>query len=177
MDDEQQPGSESRTGEQDAAGSHQDQSVEPTTAFAQLGKIVLGEQSLTAVLERVAELAKAAIPDVRDASVTLMTDSQDPETVVFTGSLAHQLDERQYEAGFGPCMDAAVAGATIRVSNTDPGTPYPEFSRVSLRAGVSHSLSVGLPMPQRTLGALNLYAAGERPFDDHQAVELAETFA
>jgi hypothetical protein len=88
--------------------------------------MVLGEQSMTAVLERVAELAKAFIPNVRDASVTLLKDSQDPETVVFTGSLAHQLDERQYEAGFGPCMDAAVAGTTIRVSNTDPGTPYPE---------------------------------------------------
>ena len=50
---------------------------------------------------------------------------------MFTGSLTHQLDERQYEAGFGPCMDAAVAGTTIRVSNTDPGTPYPEFSRSS----------------------------------------------
>src|SRR3954470_12278023 len=84
-----------------------DQLVEPQKAFEELSKLVLGEQSLTAVLQRVAELAKTTIPDVHEVSVTLMKDSQDAETVVFTGSLADQLDERQYEAGFGPCMDAA----------------------------------------------------------------------
>ena len=153
-----------------------DQRVEPSTAFDELSKLVLGEQSLTAVLQRVAELAKGVIPDTREVSVTLMRDNQDAETMVFTGSLASDLDERQYEAGFGPCMDAAVAGTTIAVANADPATPYPEFSRISLRAGVSHSLSVGLPIPQRVVGALNLYAVGDRAFDE-QSVELAETFA
>ena len=43
-------------------------------------------------------------------------------------------------------------------------------------AGVSHSLSVGLPVPQRTVGALNLYAVGDRAYEP-QSVELAETFA
>lgn len=33
-------------------------------------------------------------------SQRLVKDTQSRETVVFTGSLAHQLDERQYEAGF-----------------------------------------------------------------------------
>jgi len=170
MSDKQQSGSGRGN-----ADDH-DQSLEPQKAFEELSKLVLGEQSLTAVLQRVAELAKTTVPDAHEVSVTLMKDSQNAETVVFTGSLAHQLDERQYEAGFGPCMDAAVAGTTVRVSNANPDSPYPEFSRVSLRAGVSHSLSVGLPVPQRVVGALNLYATGEQAFDE-EAVELAETFA
>ena len=153
-----------------------DESVEPIDAFEELSKLVLGEQSLTAVLQRVAELAKTVVPDARDVSVTLLRDTKQPETVVFTSDLANQLDERQYEAGFGPCMDAAMAGTTIAVANADPNTPYPEFSRVSLRAGVSHSLSVGLPVLQRTVGALNLYAAGDQAFDE-QAIEMAQTFA
>lgn len=154
----------------------QDQIVEPQKAFGELSKLVLGEQSLTAVLQRVAELAKAVVPGADEVSVTLMKDHKDAETVVFTGSLASQLDERQYEAGFGPCMDAAVGGTTIAVANADPSSPYPEFSRVSLRAGVGHSLSVGLPIPQRTVGALNMYALGNDEFDE-DAVLLAETFA
>ena len=105
-----------------------------------------------------------------------MKNQEAAETVVFTGDLAHQLDERQYDAGFGPCMDAAVSGTTIAVANADPASPYPEFSRVSLRAGVSHSLSVGLPVPQRIVGALNMYATTDEGFDD-EAVLLAETFA
>jgi len=161
------------SGEQ--AADH-DQQVEPAEAFAELSRLVLGEQSLTAVLQRVAELAKTVIPDTREVSVTLMKDRQSAETVVFTGSLAAKLDERQYEAGFGPCMDAAMTGTTIPVANLDPHSPYPEFARVSLKEGVSHSLSVGLPTPQRTVGALNLYSTGDGPFED-QSVELAETFA
>lgn len=179
MDHEQGPKADDvdgRDGDGSASVADHDQQVEPSKAFEELGKLVLGDQSLTAVLQRVAELAKSVIPDTREVSVTLMKENQEPETVVFTGSLAVALDERQYEAGFGPCMDAAVAGKTIPVANTDPDTPYPEFSRVSLRSGVSHSLSVGLPVPQRIVGAMNLYAAGERAFDE-QAVELAETFA
>jgi GAF domain-containing protein len=180
MDDQQQPDPEDVTGSHDAGaaqhGSHQDQPVEPMTAFEELSKLVLGEQSLTAVLQRVAELAKTVIPDVHEVSVTLLKDHQSAETMVFTGDLAHQLDERQYDAGFGPCMDAAMTGTTIAVSNADPATPYPEFSRVSLRAGVSHSLSVGLPVPQRIVGALNMYATSDEGFDD-DAVLLAETFA
>lgn len=67
--------------------------------------------------------AKTVVPDVREVSASLMEDQQDPETVVFTGSLAHRLDERQYEAGFGPCMDAATADTTTPVANADPETP------------------------------------------------------
>ena len=180
MDDEQHHDSTDATlldgaGGQGRASDH-DQQVEPSKAFEELSKLVLGEQSLTAILTRVAELAKSVIPDTREVSVTLLRDQESAETVVFTGSLAVDLDERQYEAGFGPCMDAAMAGTTIAVANADPGTPYPEFSRVSLKAGVSHSLSVGLPVPQRTVGALNLYAVGDQAYDP-ESVELAETFA
>lgn len=178
-DDQRQDEFEDRAAQQEAGqwepGDH-DQRMEPAVAFEELSKLVLGEHSLTAVLQRVAELAKSVIPDTHEVSVTLMKGNQEPETVVFTGALANTLDERQYEAGFGPCMDAAVAGTTIRVANGDPDSPYPEFSRISLEAGVSHSLSVGLPVPQRTVGALNLYAASEAAYDEH-AVELAETFA
>jgi len=82
--------------------------VEPQKAFEEPSKLVLGEQSLTAVLQRVAELAKTSIPKVHEVSVTLMKDTQDAETVVFTGSLANRLDERQYEAGW----DRSRAGTT-----------------------------------------------------------------
>src|SRR3954453_8989709 len=126
MSDRQQPdrGRQNATGRGNA--DQHDQLVEPQKAFEELSKLVLGEQSLTAVLQRVAELAKTTIPDTHEVSVTLMKDSQDAETVVFTGSLANQLDERQYEAGFGPCMDAAISGRTIPVTNADPDRPYPE---------------------------------------------------
>ena len=74
-------------------------------------------------------------------------------------------------------MDAAVTGLTIAVDNQDPSSSaYPHFSQVALRAGVRHSLSVGLPMAQRVVGGLNIYGSAELPFTGG-AVELAKTFA
>jgi hypothetical protein len=83
-------------------------SADPVQAFAELSKIVLGEP-LDGTLRQVAVLAKQTIPGAQDVSVTLMENDK-PRTVVFTGPLAVQLDERQYETGFGLCLDAAVSG-------------------------------------------------------------------
>ena len=96
---------------------------------------------------------------------------------MFTGQLAVQLDERQYETGFGPCLDAAVSGQTITVDNQEPTvSAYPDFSAVARRAGILHTVSVGLPVAQRVIGGLNIYGSDELPFDD-AAIEVGETFA
>lgn len=96
--------------------------------------------------------------------------------MVFTGPRAASLDERQYDAGYGPCMDAAVAGNTIEVDHSRSDTPYPGFSEAALRAGIYHSVSVGLPVAQRVIGGINIYGTDQLPFDT-AVTELAETFA
>ena len=108
-------------------------------------------------------------------SVTLL-DGQKGQTVVFTGRLAAELDERQYQIGLGPCLDAAKTGNTVVIDTDDPANPYPEFSRAAERAGVHHSVSVGLPIPDRVVGALNLYASIRYPIPAY-TVNLAEAFA
>jgi GAF domain-containing protein len=147
----------------------------PVPAYAELSKIILGAEPLNPTLQRIAQLAKDTIGGVDEASITLMEDDR-ASTVVFTGPLAVHLDERQYEAGFGPCLDAAVSGETIIVNNQDPDSAYPEFSRAAQRAGITHTVSVGLPVAQRVIGGLNLYGSAELPYDD-DAVALAETYA
>src|SRR3954451_13624883 len=104
-------------------------------ALRELGSIVLGEQSLTDVLVRVTEISAGVLPDARDVSVTLVDDrhgraSKGPtkaRSVAFHRDLAVDLDERQYQDGHGPCLDAAVSGMTILV-DTAKDDLYPEFS-------------------------------------------------
>jgi GAF domain-containing protein len=48
---------------------------------------------------------------------------------------------------------------TIVIDSSDVNTEYPEFASAARRQGVTHSLSIGLPVPQRVVGALNLYAS------------------
>ena len=136
---------------------------------------MLGAEPLGAVLQRVAGLATRTVPGIDEASVTLVEDGQ-PRTVAFTGSLAVDLDERQYQAGFGPCLDASISGQTILVDCQDDHSPYPSFTEACRRTGVRHVLSTGLPTTQRLVGALNLYARSEQPVDD-TSIELAETFS
>jgi GAF domain-containing protein len=151
--------------------------VTPVGVFAELGKLLhpTDDFSMNQVLQRIAELAAEVLPDLGDVSVTLIEHAR-AKTTVFTGSLAPFLDERQYEQGFGPCLDAAVSGATIIVDTSDPIGAYPDFSRVAADRGVTHVLAVGLPIPQRIVGALNLYSTTPQPITP-DAVALAEAFA
>ena len=150
-------------------------SRDPRAAFAELSKIMLGEQQLSETLARVAELAKQTIAGAAEVSVTLLHDDK-VASVVFTGSLASQLDERQYQAGFGPCVDAALSGTTIAIENTADSPAYPDFARLARRHGITHTLSTGLPVQRRTIGALNIYGTNEAAFDDTTR-ELATAFA
>ena len=107
--------------------------------------------------------------------MTLLDDNR-ARTVAFTGDVAVQLDERQYETDFGPCMHAALTGDTIVISDTGGDDRYRDFGAVAARAGIGSSLSVGMPVPQRVVGALNIYARAPGAFDE-AAVELAQQFA
>ncbi|HST86440.1 MAG TPA: GAF and ANTAR domain-containing protein [Kineosporiaceae bacterium] len=145
-------------------------------AYSELAKIVLNQQPLGAVLRRIAELAVEIIPGADDVSVTLIEHNR-ARSVAFTGPLAIALDERQYEAGFGPCMDAAVTGQLIQIEDTGNSTVYPEFSRQARRHGIRHTLSIGMPTQQGTTGALNIYGAGAAGPFDSTARDIAATFA
>ena len=149
--------------------------LEPREAFAELAMIMLGSEPLSAVLQQVAGLATRTVPSIDQASVTVVQGGR-PSTVAFTGSLAVELDERQYQAGFGPCLDASLSGQTILVNSSDDPSPYPLFTQACRRAGVGQVLSTGMPTTHRLVGALNLYSYGEQPVDN-ASIELAETFA
>ncbi|WP_432512312.1 ANTAR domain-containing protein [Kineococcus sp. SYSU DK001] len=136
---------------------------------------MVGETPLGQVLTRVAELARACVPGAEEVSVTVLEDGR-AHSAAFTGSLASALDERQYEAGFGPCIDAAQSGQTIRVDDTTDEQTYPDFAAAAARQGVRSTVSVGMPMPQRLLGGINVYRFEDTPLDE-DAVRLLQVFA
>jgi transcriptional regulator with GAF, ATPase, and Fis domain len=144
-------------------------------ALSELGLIRLGAQSLNAALLRIADITKRSVPNVHEVSVTVMKGNT-PRTAVFTGPLAVDLDERQYESGFGPCIDAAVSGDLILVDTNNADNPYPDFSRSARRAGINQVLSIGLPSTAQTPAGLNLYATDRRAMDP-ETVALLETLA
>jgi GAF domain-containing protein len=150
-------------------------SMNPTDAFAQLGRINLGETDLNGVLQFVADLAKSTIPGADEVSVTLVR-GKSAHTAVFTGELAIALDEFQYEQGHGPCLDASACAATMTVPDMTSESRWPDWSARCVETGVNSSLAIGLPVDEAVTGALNVYATKPNAFDD-EAVTLAQTFA
>ena len=126
-------------------------------------------------LRRIVELAKQTLDGVEDVSLTVIEDGH-PRSVVFTGPLAIHLDHNQYEAGFGPCLDAATSGQTIILDSQQDDTPYRDFTQTADHAGVRHIVSVGMPLAQRTIGSLNIYRNATAPLSS-AALQQAQVFA
>ena len=149
--------------------------MEPADAFAQLGRIKLSETDLNGVFQQVADLAKRTIPGASEVSVTLVKD-KNAHTPAFTGELALAVDEAQYEAGYGPCLDAAVSTSTQHVADMSSENRWPDWTPRARKAGAHSSLSIGLPVQETVTGALNIYATEPDAFDD-DALAVAHTFA
>ena len=149
--------------------------LDPSAAFAEIGRINLAENDLPGVLNRVAELARRTVPGADEVSVTLVRERA-AETAAYTGQLALTLDEWQYRQGTGPCLKAATEQATVSVPDLAGNERWPDWAAHAVAAGARSSLSVGLPIEEKINGALNLYGVQKAAFDD-DAVQLAETFA
>jgi GAF domain-containing protein len=151
------------------------QPTDPAAAFAEFGRIKLGETDLHGVLNRVAELAQRTLPGADEVSITLVRDGR-PYTAAYTGEIALQLDERQYERDAGPCLQAASEKVTISVPDTASDTRWDGWAPKAAAAGVGSVLSVGLPILESVTGAVNIYGLRPRAFDD-DTVQLAQRFA
>ncbi|MEV7989865.1 GAF and ANTAR domain-containing protein [Micromonospora sp. NPDC085948] len=149
--------------------------MDPHEAFAELGRIRLADIDLDVLLDKIAQLAKRTIPGASEVSVTLLHGNK-PHTAAFTGDLALVLDEKQYERGYGPCLQAAESTSSLIVPDTGSEQRWPGWAHAAAEAGAHSSLSVGLPVHEHVTGALNIYATAPEAFDD-DAITIAQTFA
>ena len=95
-----------------------DRSSPPRTraALDELGRLVLAEHTQPSVLQRIVDLVAQAMPAGAEVSITLVRGDH-PTTAAFTGRLADDLDETQYERGYGPCLEAAIGGQLVEIGD------------------------------------------------------------
>jgi GAF domain-containing protein len=150
-------------------------SPDEATAYGSLSQLVYADRPLADTLERMTVLATQALSETPVVSLTLV-EGERAWTTATSGPLALELDQRQYDTGSGPCLDAAVYGESIGVTMEGDDQPYPEFRRACQRQGVTHTMSIGLPTGDQVLGALNIYNFTGRPLSD-DSDRIARTFA
>ncbi len=154
------------------------------SALAGLSSIVFDDRNVSVTLGQVAVVARDTIPGVEAVSVTLV-DHGVAHTAAATDDLARQLDERQYELGYGPCLDASLRGRLTIIADTDTGNDtdarWPGYLAMAREQGVGSQIGVPLRLSstalgdERVLGALNGYAT--QPGALAHVADVAEVFA
>jgi GAF domain-containing protein len=148
------------------ASSQNPQPADPAEAVERLGRLSLRELSMESLLQQVADLTKTVMPGNPETSVLLLVRDR-PTTVVSTGQLATDLDERQYERGHGPCLHAARTGELTEIADTRTDRRWPDYTPRAAERGNLSSLSIPLTIDEdeQVSGALNIYAREPGAFD------------
>jgi ANTAR domain/GAF domain len=147
----------------------------PASTMTALLGIRLDHGPLEDVLQRLVDIAKDALPGADELSTTLVRGEK-AWTAAYTGRLALDADELQYERGYGPCMDAGRTGTVLLVDDMREETRWPDYAAHVVGHGVLSSLSVPLPIQTDVIGALNCYSRTPSAFPP-EAIEVAEEVA
>src|SRR3712207_2413031 len=128
-----------------------DHSSPPRTraALDELGRLLLAEQTSPSVLQRIVDLVAQAMPAGAEVSIKLVRDDR-PTTAAFTGRLADDLDETQYERGYGPCLDAAIGGQLVEIGDARTENRWPEYLPTFLDRGALSALAAPVPAAHLT---------------------------
>ena len=133
-------------------------------AFDELTELLVREESLETVLQRVVALARSGIGACDLASVTYMHDGP-PSTIVCTDSAAEEIDQAQYDHDAGPCLEAFRTRQLVSVPSMADDDRWPAFRGAALSHGVQSSLSLPLASGNADVGALNLYGRVDHAFN------------
>jgi GAF domain-containing protein len=133
----------------------------------EMGGVLQSEQTVARTLQLVTEITERTVRSACAVSVTL-AGKDGPFTPNASETIARQLDEVQYAAGDGPCLDALSQRRSINTSLTDRDgdSRWPEFTIAAKTNDLGSILSMPIVVKDRSLGALNIYSQDHRAFDD-----------
>ncbi|MCW2676078.1 MAG: hypothetical protein JWR70_1118 [Modestobacter sp.] len=145
------------------------------TSLAGLSGLLTDHRPLRETLIEIAEFAVQAIPGSDGAGLTMLEDKR-TQTVVASAAFVHAVDDVQYGLGEGPCLLAVESRATQTSGSLGGDARWPRFGPRVGRMGVHSVLSLPLLLPDRVVGAMNVYAHAKNAFDP-AAVRIGELFA
>ena len=157
-------------GARDEATSRRLQAT-PTTrlasAFAAIAENLYAANSFEAVLMRIAQTAVSTVAGCQMASVTL-SERGSYRTAATTDLAASAVDQAQYDAQEGPCLDAV--DAPVVYAQSFPDTRWPTLASRPVDMGAQSAASFGLAAASvattRAAESLNTYGTEPDAFSD-----------
>ncbi|KOV78215.1 GAF and ANTAR domain-containing protein [Nocardia sp. NRRL S-836] len=155
---------------------------EATTALEALREVFALAEPLAEVLQRVADSAVQAFHDADGVTITVVGDDG-VRTEAATDAGLTEVDEVQYAAERGPCLQAVHARAAVRAVVGEHEETWPEFEAAAHLLGIRAYLAVPMLVTStdgdRLLGSLNVYSGTAEAFDpfDESVMRLFTTAA
>lgn len=161
-----------------------DQIHKTTVALAELTDSLSPGEPREVLLTRVADRVVTLMPDADAATVTLFVDDR-PSTVATTDRSMVRLDEVQYSAKDGPCLQALRTQTVVRAGPAEMAERWPALADVAGEIGIGTVLSCPLFLPadgavasqlaldHRLSGALNVWSLRHEVFAPVEAALIA----
>jgi GAF domain-containing protein len=138
---------------------------EVTGMLTDLTDVLAEEEELGRVLQRSVDQLTSTVPGADMASVTVLRGDAG-ETVAASSKRVWEIDQDQYAAGEGPCLEAARSRQVVRTGVAEAVSRWPAFAGTARAAGVGSYLSSPLFLGEDFVGSLNLYSAQQHGFAD-----------
>ena len=147
-------------------------------AFARIAEHLYDAETTDEVLARIAEAAVATVSGSGAASVTLR-EAGSYRTTGSTAAAATEIDQAQYDADEGPCLDAVTTPMVAAPSY--PDERWPRLGTAPPDHGMQSSVSYQLKWSNRDgaeagTGSLNIYGLVPDAFDE-AAMEIGAVLA
>jgi GAF domain-containing protein len=147
--------------------------AEPSDALLLLAEEVVLD--LPAVEQLLLDAARAAAAGVGLSCGITYVARYGVLTVASSDERANGVDEIQYGADEGPCLEALRTRTVVQVEDQVTDTRWGAYRERAVAAGVRSSLSLPLIVDDRAAGALNVYSTqvGPLPADQEAGAMLA----
>jgi GAF domain-containing protein len=132
--------------------------AELVRTLSELTRVVISEQTLDDLLQRVVGLARSTVDGVDGASISLRHDGG-TFTHNATDDVVRNLDIIQYENSEGPCVDAINQGRQVAMAVGQEADRYPTFAPLASERFIAGILSTPFAVTKQPFGALNLYSS------------------
>jgi ANTAR domain/GAF domain len=135
---------------------------ELASSFADIARTLFSAPTVLATLQQIVEFAFATVEGSDVACISLQA-ANSVFTPAYSAPLALEIDELQYAASEGPCLDAISKEPTVYAEDLADDPRWPIFGPQAAALGMRSLLSCRLSAHE-TRGALNLYAALPRAY-------------
>jgi hypothetical protein len=141
-----------------------------TLARTDLAEQLTASETPLEQLTTIVSLAQRLVPGTQHATVSVIRDADEVETLVSTSSLGAAADAVQGDLQEGPAFQAGERHGTLRIVDLRHETRWPKYTARLQELGLRSVLACELPLTGQPEGVLTLYSARRHAFGD--AAEL-----